>query len=113
MVVTIREIRPASESCRGEPRFAIEEVTDPEHIARSRALHERMKRNSDWLQRHWADVLPHARGRFLAVAGQQSFIADTPREARAMARAAHPDDDGVLVQYVRPERGPRIYAHRG
>ena len=32
------------------------------------------------------------------------------QQAIAMARAAHPEDDGLLIQYVRKERGPRIYA---
>jgi hypothetical protein len=105
--------RSTPEERRNRPRVVVEEVTDPEHVRRVHAMHERMKRNSDWLQAHWADVLPEARGRYLAVACQEAFIADTPAKARAMARAAHPDDDGVLVQYVRPERGPRIYAHRG
>lgn len=45
-----------------QPKFIIEEVTDPEEIARSRAQHERHRRNSDWLQAHWSDVLPQARG---------------------------------------------------
>lgn len=96
-----------------EPRIVIEEVTDPEHIARAQAQIARAKRNGDWLQAHWADVLPAARGRHLAIAGQEPFIADTPEEAWAMAVAAHPNDDGALLQYVRPERGPRIYANRG
>ena len=96
-----------------EPRFIIEEVTDPVEIARHHAQAERPRRNSDWLQAHWGDVLPQARGRFLAVAGQQAFIADSEEQARAEARAAHPDDDGLIAQYVRPERGPRIYAYRG
>ena len=92
-----------------QPKFIIEEVTDPEEIARSRAQHERHRRNSDWLQAHWADVLPQARGKFLAVAGQEAFIADTPAEAWAWAKTTHPEDDGATVQYVRPEKGPRIY----
>ena len=96
-----------------EPRFIIEEVTDPAEIARARVQRERARRNSDWLQAHWPDLLPQARGRFLAVAGQQAFIADRLEEARALARAAHPDDDGLIAQYVRPQRGPRIYADRG
>jgi hypothetical protein len=95
------------------PRFTIEEVTDPVEIARFREHDERARRNSDWLQAHWADVLPQARGRFLAVAGQEAFVADSPEEARALAKAAHPEDDAVLVQYVFPTVGPRIYAHRG
>jgi hypothetical protein len=95
-----------------EPQFTIEEVTDPAGIARLREQFERGKRNSDWLQAHWADVLPQARDKFLALAGQEAFIADTPEEARALARAAHPEDDGMFSLYVPPLGGPRIYASR-
>jgi hypothetical protein len=80
--------------------------------AQARAQDERFKRNSDWLEAHWADLLPQARGKHLVVAGQEAFIADTPEEARAMAEAAHPDDDGAFGQYVFPNTWPRIYANR-
>lgn len=93
-----------------QPRMIIGEITDPEHIARLLAQHERARRNSAWLQAHWPELVPRARGRHLAVAGQEAFIADTAEEAWALARAAHPDDDGALVKYVRTEQGPRIYA---
>lgn len=96
-----------------EPRIIIEDVTDPDAIARIVSQHEHARRNSAWLQAHWSDLLPQARGRHLAVAGAQAFIADRPEEAWAMAMAAHPEDDGGLLQYVRPEQGPRIYADRG
>jgi hypothetical protein len=95
-----------------QPRFIIEEVNDPAEAERARARHERLRRNSRWLESHWPEVLPGARGRFLAVAGQEAFVADTPEEAWAMARAAHAEDDGAFGQYVRPERGPRIYSPR-
>jgi hypothetical protein len=77
----------------------------------SRAQQQRAKRNSDWLQAHWSDLLPQARGKYLAVAGEEAFVADTPEEARAMAHAAHPDDDGALSRYVFPNIWPRIYAY--
>ena len=96
-----------------EPKFIIEEVTDPVEIARHRAGAGQAKRNCDWLQAHWADVLPQARGKFLAVAGQEAFIADTSREAWAWAERKHPEDQGALVQYVIPEGGPRIYGNNG
>jgi uncharacterized protein YbdZ (MbtH family) len=86
--------------------------TDPEQLARSREQDQRAERNSDWLQAHWPDLLPQARGRFLTVAGQEAFIADTPEESWAMARAAHPEDVGALGRYVFPNQGPRIYANR-
>jgi len=95
-----------------QPAFIIEEVTDPAEIARSREQDERARRKSDWLQAHWNDVLPQARGKFLAVAGEEAFIADTPEEAWAIAEGAHPEDSGVLVQYVFPNTWPRIYANR-
>jgi hypothetical protein len=96
-----------------EPKITLEEVTDPVEIARARALDERFRRNSDWLGSHWADVLPQARGKFLAVAGQEAFIAETSEEAWRLAEAAHPEDDGSFVYYVRTARGPRIYGNRG
>ena len=95
-----------------EPHFIIEVVTGPEEIARTRAQHERARRNDEWLQAHWPEIAPRARGRFLAVAGQEAFIADSPEAAWAMAMAAHPDDDGAHAQYVIPEPGPRIYSPR-
>lgn len=94
------------------PEFVFEEVTDPDYLARVKAQRERASRNRAWLQAHWPELLPAARGRFIAVAGEEAFIADSAEEAWDMARAAHPDDDGAIDQYVRPERGPRIYAHR-
>jgi hypothetical protein len=102
----------AADAAVDEPRFVIEEVTDPDEIERFRAHDEAFRRNSDWLEVHWEDVLPQARGRFLAVAGQEPFIADSPEHAAALARAAHPDDIGLLLQYVRPALGPRIYGPR-
>ena len=57
-----------------EPALSIEEVSNPHDIARACAQDERHRRNSDWLQTRWADVLPQARGKFLAVAEQEAFI---------------------------------------
>lgn len=92
-----------------EPACIIEEVSEPNEITRSQAQDERHRCNSEWLQAHWADVLPHARGKFLAVAGQEPFIADTPAEAWAWVEVTHPEDNGAIVRYIRTEVGPRIY----
>ena len=93
--------------------IVIEDVTDPEEIARFDAQDNRARRNGDWLQAHWSELLPNARGRFLAVAGQEAFLAQSAKEALSLARAAHPEDDGVIVEYIRPEPGPRLYAYQG
>lgn len=96
-----------------QPLTIVEEVTDPDEIVRTRVQHEQARRNSDWLQTHWSDELPQAYGKFIAVAGQEAFIAETPSTAWAWARANHPDDRGALVEYVMPPGGPRFYANRG
>jgi len=54
-----------------EPVFQIEEVNDSVGVARCKAQDERGRRNSEWLQSHWADLLPQARGKFVAVAGRK------------------------------------------
>jgi hypothetical protein len=92
-------------------RLILEEVNDPAEAARCRAQLARGRRNLEWLEGHWADLLPQARGKHLAVAGQQAFIANSPEEAWAWVRANHPEDDGAFVQYVIAEKGPRIYAN--
>jgi hypothetical protein len=96
-----------------EPKLTVELNDDPVHYEKARAQHERAMRNSEWLASHWSDLLPGAEGRFVAVAGQQAFVADTGTDARAMAKKAHPEDDGVIVRFVRKDNYPRIYADFG
>jgi hypothetical protein len=95
-----------------EKKMTIEHITDPIYNARRRPQRERAKRNSAWLAGHWRDVLPQARGRHIAVAGEEAFIADTAEEALRLARVAHSEDDGIILQYVRQDTNPRIYAHK-
>lgn len=95
-----------------QPKFTFEEVPASARTERDRLGDEQFHCNTKWLEMHWADVLPQAHGRFIAVAGQEAFIADTPEEAEARAKAAHPEDVGILVQFVLPPGGPRIYGNR-
>jgi hypothetical protein len=94
------------------PNIVITEVTDPVEAAKSQAQFARARANSDWLQAHWQDLMPQARGKFVAVAGQEAHIADTAELAWAWAAATHPEDDGAFVRYIRTESGPRVYAYR-
>jgi hypothetical protein len=91
------------------PKPTIEIVNDPVEIERFRAQMERHRENSEWLASHWPDVLPAARGKFVAVAGQETFIADTPEQAWAWIDRVHPEDDSGLVHYVPLTTGSRIY----
>jgi hypothetical protein len=88
------------------------EVTDPVLVARAQRQHEQATRNMDWLQAHWAELIPPNYGRYLAIAGQEAFLADTYQEAIERAQAAHPEDEGVFCWHLSPWKGPQIYAHR-
>lgn len=92
-------------------QLVLEEVTDPVEIERSQLQFERGRRNMKWLEVHWPDLLPDARGKFIAIAGEAAFIADSSEDAWKMAERAHPEENGAFVQYVPREDLPRIYAY--
>ncbi len=84
---------------------------DPEENAKAAAQRGRFRKNSDWLQAHIPDVYSQHRGKCICVAGQELFVANTAPEAIALAREAHPEDNGCLMRYIPRERMERIYAH--
>ena len=88
------------------------EVTDPEELAKAEAQRKRFRKNSDWLQAHIPEVYSQHCGKCICVAGQELFVADDAKEVIAMARKAHPDDDGFLLRYIPKVKMDRIYAHR-
>jgi hypothetical protein len=92
--------------------IVIEEVTDPEELAKAQAQQERFDRNAAWLQANAAEVYPRYRGKCICIAGEELFVADTPEEALALATAAHPEDDGRFLRYIPREKVARIYAHQ-
>ena len=96
-----------------DSRITVESVSNPEGLTPYTEQLQRARLNRDWLEAHWSELLPVARGKFLAVAGQRAFVADTPEEAWKMAGDAFPSDDGAFVQYVRSLEGPRFYANQG
>jgi hypothetical protein len=87
------------------------EVTDPAELAKARVQSERFRKNSDWLQAHVPTVYAQYRGKCICVAGQELFVADTAPEVIAMARVAHPEDDGFLLRYIPRVKMERVYAH--
>lgn len=93
------------------PPIVMEEVTDAEELAQARAQWARCDRNTAWFQAHAADIYPRYRGKCICIAGEELFVADTPEEVLALARAAHPEDDGFLLHYIPREKVARIYAY--
>jgi hypothetical protein len=95
------------------PTVVMEEVTDPEELAKARVQDERFERNSAWLQAHISEVYSQHRGKCICIAGEELFVADTPQEVIDLASAAHPEDNGKLLRYIPREKVARVYAHRG
>lgn len=92
--------------------IVMEEVTDPTEIAAFDARWAQSQRNSDWLQTHAHEIYTRYRGKFIVVAGEELFVGDTPEEALALARVAHPKDEGRIIRYIYPKKMVRIYANR-
>jgi hypothetical protein len=106
---TLSHLRHAHLKATGgdsRPGQTFEVTTDPTANAQDRVRHESSRRNADWLQSHWDDLLPRAIGKFLVVAGQEAFVAETWQDAWSRASAAHPNDAGAFAQYVRPQPAP-------
>ncbi len=93
------------------PLVVMEEVTDPEELAKAHAQRKRFDRNSAWLQAHIAEVYSRYRGKCICVAGEEVFAADTPEEALRLATEAYPQDTGRFLRYIPCEKVARIYAH--
>ena len=81
-------------------QFKIEEVTDPAELAVSRIRQDRFARNLAWFEDHAVELATHHRGRCICIAGEELFSADTPQQALARARTAHPEDDGFFPHYL-------------
>lgn len=97
---------------RKRATVVMEEVTDPDDLARARAQRERFDKNAAWLQAHAAEVYTRYRGKCVVIAGEELFAAETPEEAWALAAAAHPEDDGSFIRYIPQEKVAWIYAHQ-
>ncbi len=93
-----------------ESQFVIEEVTDPQMLAEAQIQRERFRRNAVWLQAHASEIYPRYRDKFICIAGEELFVANTPEEALAQAKAAHPEDNGRYLRYIPLEKLARIYA---
>jgi len=72
----------------------------PEQVRDQHAQHERFLRNWGWVQANARELRDKHRNKFICVANQELFVADTFDEALALGAAAHPEDDGRCVGCV-------------
>jgi hypothetical protein len=102
MNVDLSRLRPAVE---------MDLVTDPQQLAQSREQDEQFARNLAWLRCHASEVYSRHRGKCICISGEQVFVADSAREAAALAKAAHLQDQGRFVRYIPREKVSRIHAY--
>ena len=74
-------------------------------------LFEQAERNMVWLSEHAEEleIFKRHRGRYVAAAGGELFVADSGEEVRRLAREKHPDEM-PHVRYIFREKRSRIYA---
>ena len=91
-----------------QPLIIEEQPLAPE-LAR---LFEQARRNLLWFNEHVVEleVYKRYRGRYVAAAGRELFVADTPEEVERLAREKHPDDL-PHVRYIPREKRSRIYSY--
>jgi hypothetical protein len=91
--------------------ITMEVVTDPAELAQARTQREQFNRNSAWLQTHASEIYSQHRGKCICIAGEELFVADTAKEAVALATAIHPEDKGRFVHYIPKKKLARVYAN--
>lgn len=87
----------------------MEIVTDPVEIARAERQDEKFRANWEWFKENCAAIYRQHRGKCLCIAGKELFVGESAEQVLAHATAAHPDDDGRFMYYVRRHRVPRVY----
>jgi hypothetical protein len=95
-----------------QPVMMYEDSQSPEELTVSRARRETFSKNMNWALAHRAELNHDCRGKFVCVSGGELFVADTPREAHALARAAHPaEEHATFSTFIPSELRPKVYAN--
>ena len=94
------------------PVLMYEEVLSPDELARARSLRATFQKNMAWASANAVEINRTCRGKFICVAGEQLFAADSPKQAHALAVAAHPAEDAATYScFVPTTDRPKIYAN--
>jgi hypothetical protein len=71
-----------------------------------------LNRNMQWWSAHGEALIPELKEKFIAVAGEELFVADSRCRVQQLASEAHPEDEGVFVLDLTSSFFPRLYAVR-
>ena len=91
--------------------LTIEVVTDSSERQAAQKRRAQADLNWNWFQDHIKEIGQKYRGKNVCIAGQELYVGDDPAEVASRARAAHPDDEGMVFHFIHKERMARIYAH--
>lgn len=91
-----------------KPTVGLYVETDPEEMAHFENDWQKLERNAAWLDAHAGEIYREHRDRFICVAGEELFVAETPEQVLAEAKAKHPDDNGRLVRYIPKQRRTNV-----
>ena len=62
-----------------QDRLVMEEVTDPEELAKARAQRQRFDRNFAWFKAHAAEIFARGRGKCICIAGEELLSRILPK----------------------------------
>ena len=75
----------------------------PEAIRKFFAPGSPFAKNRRWFEEHAAEIKQQHREKWVSVAGEELFVADTEKAAIEAARAAHPEETGpTITRYILP-----------
>jgi hypothetical protein len=103
-----------SDECRAQPP-TVQISTEDNTLQSDRVIKTALaslNRNMQWWSAHGESLIPELREKFIAVAGEELFVAGSRCEVQQLAREAHPEDEGVFVLDLTSSFFPRLYAAR-
>jgi hypothetical protein len=60
--------------------ITIQEVTDPQELAKAQRQRKQFDENAAWLQNHIPSIYAQHRGKYICVAGKELFVGDSAAE---------------------------------
>jgi hypothetical protein len=71
------------------------EQPSPEEVAEFRRRSAVYRRNMEWYNAHWSEIVEKYTGQFICVAGGEVFAGADARDVYARAAAKYPEESGV------------------
>ena len=99
-------------SRQSPPVLMYEEALSPDELALTRLRRATFQKNMAWASANAEEITRTCRGRFICVAGEHLFVANSPKQAHTLALAAYPTEhDATYSCFVPAKDRPKIYAN--